>query len=65
MGKFFSLGLAVSAIGMGIFWSPVFCDMSRAAEQETATWGLSVTFVGALCIYLALILDWRKRHRYC
>lgn len=65
MDKFFSFGLAISAIGMGIFWSPIFGDISRVAERETATYGLGVAFVGALCIYVALILDWRKRHRYC
>ncbi len=65
MGKFFSFGLAVSAIGMGVFWSPLFCDVSRETEQTTTTLGLAIAFVGALCIYVALILDWRKRRHYC
>ena len=61
--KNFFIGLAISALGMGIFWSPLFCEnMTNKQEVEHAAWGLSIAFIGAVVILSGIAKEYCRRH---
>ena len=61
--KKFAVGLAVAAIGLGIFWSPMFCEnMSFELQSERGQLGLCVAAFGALLILSAIAGEYCKRH---
>ena len=62
--KKFAVGLAVAAIGMGVFWSPMFYEnMSFELQSERGAWGLCVAAFGALVMLSAIAGEYCKRHR--
>ena len=57
-------GLLASAVGSGIFWSPMFFEWTEKMEQDTALAGLLTMFVGVCVCLLAVFLEWRENRMF-